>query len=57
MWSVPDVKHVSGTYQLAKALLEDENSAEEDSKVDKKDMASSKALSTMTLKQVNAVIA
>jgi len=47
----------SAIKELAKALLEDENSAEEDSKVDKKDMASSKALSTMTLKQVNAVIA
>jgi hypothetical protein len=47
----------SAIKELAKALIEDEKTAEVDSKVDKKDIASSKALSTMTLKQVNAVIA
>jgi len=47
----------SAIKELAKALIEDEKNTEEDTKVDKKDMASSKALSTMTLKQINSVVA
>ena len=41
--------------ELAKALIEDEKNAKESTKVDNKDVATSIALSTMTLGQIEAI--